>query len=212
MLNEWINKDRNEELGFPGSTVKNLPANAGNARDEGSIPGLGRVGKIPWRGAWQPTPVFLPREFPRMEETGGLQSMGLQNRTRLSRHAPDHDEEQGGPLKETRDEWDALRSAQNCRTVVIHTAERLGVEKHGGGQEEPQKGQNLPWKPNTLWVPVYAASHYPWCLWDACHIFPHTDETLKPPKLKWVAQSWDIAKGVELQSQWYSAPKEPCWS
>jgi len=29
------------------------------------------VGKIPWRRAWQPTPVFLT------EEPGGLQSIGL---------------------------------------------------------------------------------------------------------------------------------------
>ena len=36
--------------------VKNLPANAGDIRDQGSVPGLGR----PWRRAWQPTPVFLP--------------------------------------------------------------------------------------------------------------------------------------------------------
>ena len=38
--------------------VKNLPANAGDVR-------LGFnpcVGKIPWRRAWQPTPVFLPGE------------------------------------------------------------------------------------------------------------------------------------------------------
>ena len=39
--------------------VKNLPANAGDARDSGSIPGLGRS---PWRRKWQPTPVFLPGE------------------------------------------------------------------------------------------------------------------------------------------------------
>ena len=38
--------------------VKNLPANAGDVRDAGSIPGLGRS---PGGGAWQPTPVFLPR-------------------------------------------------------------------------------------------------------------------------------------------------------
>ena len=61
-MNDW---------GFPGSAVvKNLPANAGGARDMGWIPGLGRslgVGngnplqfilawKIPWdRGDWQAT-------------------------------------------------------------------------------------------------------------------------------------------------------------
>ena len=37
-----------------------------------------RVGKIPWRRAWQPTPVFLPGESPWSEEPGGLQSMGSQ--------------------------------------------------------------------------------------------------------------------------------------
>ena len=49
--------------------VKNPPANAGDLRDPGTIP---------WRGAWQPTPVFLPGESPRTEEPGGLQSIGLQ--------------------------------------------------------------------------------------------------------------------------------------
>ena len=35
-------------------------ANAGDIRDSGSIPGLGRS---PGGRAWQPTPVFLPGEF-----------------------------------------------------------------------------------------------------------------------------------------------------
>ena len=37
--------------------VKSPPANAGNIKDLGLSP---RVGKIPWRRAWQPTPVFMP--------------------------------------------------------------------------------------------------------------------------------------------------------
>ena len=37
--------------------VKNPLADAGDIRDSGSIPGWG---KIPWRRAGQPTPVFLP--------------------------------------------------------------------------------------------------------------------------------------------------------
>ena len=42
-------------------------------------PGFGPwVGKIPWRRAWQPIPVFLPGESPCKEEPGGLQSMGSQ--------------------------------------------------------------------------------------------------------------------------------------
>ena len=65
-----------EGIGYPlqyswaslvAQTVKNLPA----VRDPW-------VGKIPWRGAWQPTPVFLPGESPWIEEPGGLQSMGSQ--------------------------------------------------------------------------------------------------------------------------------------
>ena len=39
---------------FPGgSVVKSPPASSEDARDEGSIPGFG---KIPWREKWQPTP------------------------------------------------------------------------------------------------------------------------------------------------------------
>ena len=41
--------------------VNNPPANAGYARDVGSIPGSDTwVRKIPWRRKWQPTSVFLP--------------------------------------------------------------------------------------------------------------------------------------------------------
>ena len=54
--------------------VKNPPANAGDARNVEFNPW---VRKIPWRRAWQPTPVFLPGESPWTEEPGGLQSMGL---------------------------------------------------------------------------------------------------------------------------------------
>ena len=40
--------------------VKNPPANAGDIRDMGSTPGLGRV---PGEGNGNPTPVFLPGKF-----------------------------------------------------------------------------------------------------------------------------------------------------
>ena len=39
--------------------VKNPPANAGDARDACSIPGMERS---PGGRVWQPTPVFLPGE------------------------------------------------------------------------------------------------------------------------------------------------------
>ena len=46
--------------GFPGGAViKNLPTSAGDARDVGLIPGLGRF----WSRKWQPTSVFLPGKY-----------------------------------------------------------------------------------------------------------------------------------------------------
>ena len=39
---------------------KNPPVNSEDVRDQGSVPGSG---KIPWKRKWQPTPVFLPKEF-----------------------------------------------------------------------------------------------------------------------------------------------------
>ena len=65
--------------GFPGgSVVKSPPANAG---DVGSIPGSGRS---PGEGNGNHSSI-LAWEIPRMEEPGGLQSMGLQKSwTRLN--------------------------------------------------------------------------------------------------------------------------------
>ena len=49
--------------------VENLPAKAGDTRDVGLIPGLGRsLGG----GKWQSTAVFLPGKFHGQEEPGGL--------------------------------------------------------------------------------------------------------------------------------------------
>ena len=51
--------------------VKNLPA-----MQETWVGSLGW--EDPWRRAWQPTPVFLPRESPWTEEPGRLKSIGSQ--------------------------------------------------------------------------------------------------------------------------------------
>ena len=54
---------------FPsGTVVKNLPANAGDARDW--------VGKIPWRRQWQPIPVFLPGKLHGQRSLAGYSSWG----------------------------------------------------------------------------------------------------------------------------------------
>ena len=61
--------------GFPGGTRAKEPAvKAGDVTDVTDV----TIGKIPWRRAWQPTPVFFPGESPWTEELGGLQSIGSQ--------------------------------------------------------------------------------------------------------------------------------------
>ena len=60
------------ELPKVARVAKSLPASAGDTRDAGLIPGLGR---FPRRRKWQPTPVFLAWKIPRTKEPGGLQSM-----------------------------------------------------------------------------------------------------------------------------------------
>ena len=60
-------------MDFSGSSVvKNLPVDAGDPGEVGSIP----VRKIPWRRKGQPTPVFSPEKIPWTEEPVGL--IGLQ--------------------------------------------------------------------------------------------------------------------------------------
>ena len=53
--------------------VKNLAANAGDVRNMGSIPGLGRS---PWKRAWQATPVFLPGESHAQRSLPGYSAWG----------------------------------------------------------------------------------------------------------------------------------------
>ena len=52
--------------------VKNSPDNAGDARDEGLIPGFNPwAGKIPWRRKWQPAWIFLPGKSHRLRSLVG---------------------------------------------------------------------------------------------------------------------------------------------
>ena len=59
-------------MGFP--VVKNLPANTGDIRDMGSVPGSGRS---PGGGHGNPLPMLACR-IPLTEEPGGPRSIGLQ--------------------------------------------------------------------------------------------------------------------------------------
>jgi len=53
-------------LGFPGGSVERICLQCRRCSFDPS------VGKIPWRRAWQPTPVFLPAESLWTEEPGRL--------------------------------------------------------------------------------------------------------------------------------------------
>ena len=53
--------------------VKNPPANAGDIRDKGSIPGSGR-----YPGGGHGNPLQDSRKIPWIEKPGGPESMGLQ--------------------------------------------------------------------------------------------------------------------------------------
>ena len=62
--------------------VKDFPGGSDGKESACSVGGLGSVpgGKIPWRRAWQPSPVFMPGESPWTEKPGGLQSMQVAKR------------------------------------------------------------------------------------------------------------------------------------
>ena len=76
----WEEVDR--ALGFPsGASGKELTCQCRRCERHRFNP---QVGKIPWKKAWQPTPLFLPGEYPQLEEPSRLQSMGTKGRIRLS--------------------------------------------------------------------------------------------------------------------------------
>ena len=61
-------------LGFPGGLIKNPPANAGDAGDQGSVPGLRRAS-----GGRNDNPLqYSCLENPMARGAGKLQFMGLQ--------------------------------------------------------------------------------------------------------------------------------------
>ena len=53
--------------------VNNPPANTGDLREPGAIPGMGR---FPWVRAWQPIPVLLPGDFHGQRSLAGYSPWG----------------------------------------------------------------------------------------------------------------------------------------
>ena len=77
--------------------VKNLPLNAGDVKRRRFHPWLG---KIPWRRAWQPTPVFLPGESCGQRSLAGYSPRGRTSWTQLSDWARTHTHTHPPPYKE----------------------------------------------------------------------------------------------------------------
>ena len=67
-----------ERMGFPGGASGKEPACQSRRQKRHVFDPW--VGKIPWRRAWQLTPLFLPGKS-HGEEAGGLQSIGSQRGT-----------------------------------------------------------------------------------------------------------------------------------
>ena len=63
-------------MGFPGGASGKESARQCRRRQRCGLDPW--VRKMPWRGKWQPTAVYLPGETPWTEEPGGLPSIGLQ--------------------------------------------------------------------------------------------------------------------------------------
>ena len=73
-LSDWTELNWMHVLGFLGGASGKEPScQCRRGKRCGFHPW---VGKIPWRRAWQPTPVFFPGKSPWTEEPGRLQSIG----------------------------------------------------------------------------------------------------------------------------------------
>ena len=86
--------------------VKNLPANAGDLRDTGSIPGQ----EDPLEAGMATHSNILAWRVPCTDEPGGLQPVGSQSQTRLKGlgiHACKH----SNPSAPSGDTWDPLLAA-----------------------------------------------------------------------------------------------------
>ena len=93
--------------------VKNQPANARRCKRPGFHP---RVGKLPWRRAWQPTPVFLSGESHGQRSLEGYSPQGCKelDMAVVTQHAYLH------PLDETSEIFPQLLTISTGTEVTTH--------------------------------------------------------------------------------------------
>ena len=80
-FNPWVGKIPWRRDRLPTSVFLGFPGGSDGKESACKYERLGcdsRVREIPWRRAWQPTPVLLPGASPWTEGPGGLQCMGSQ--------------------------------------------------------------------------------------------------------------------------------------
>ena len=80
----WQKKKEREQKEIVWNTVWWLSGKAGN---RSSMPGFG---KIPWRRAWQPTPIFLPGESSWTKEPGGAKAPEVTEESDMAEHTYMH--------------------------------------------------------------------------------------------------------------------------
>ena len=105
------------------------------------------VGKIPWRGEWQPTPVFLPGDSHGQRSLVGLQSMGSQrvgHDRETSTFACSHPSEHTWRGFQSSLAWRAGFASADMGTLIWPCTQVLDLlfwkERH---YHTPQKGLNL---------------------------------------------------------------------
>ena len=80
LLTRLLKSNHPEDLQAANRLIKNLVKEVGifqGVLQNQHLTGAGQCREIPWKRAWEPTPIFLPGES-HGQEPGGLQSMGLQ--------------------------------------------------------------------------------------------------------------------------------------
>ena len=115
------------------------------------------VEKTPWRRAWQPTPVFLPRESPWTEELGGLQPVGSQSRRRLN-------------------DWAHTGPACSLLILCCWTSRLLPCSVYCTQCYNEHWGAYVFWNYGLL--PVYGQEWVCWVIWSSFHFLSNLHTVL----------------------------------
>ena len=122
------------------------------------------VGKIPWRRARQPTPVFLPGESPWTAESGRLQSIGSQKSRTWLKHTHLHACYSSAPDTQWRMQSLSGIDSQTCGCAAEDSSQySINLSEWYPGQH-PEEGE-----PTQLWGPGEQSRRSCWSwAWRSC--------------------------------------------